>query len=266
MRRLPLIQIDAFADAPFTGNPAAVMPLDDWLPDEMLQAIAAENNVSATAFYMPAPDDADADFEVCWFTPGAEIQLCGHGTLATAHWILSREPDRPSVRFRTRGAGLLEVIRQGDGYALALPACPPSPRPLPEAVAALGAEPLETHFHESRYSLYLYETAKEVLALDPDFPALAALGNWQFVATAPGVDTDVLSRVFVPGGGIDEDPATGSAHAMLTPFWAARLGRDSFTAFQASRRGGRIDCRLDGGRAILGGRCVTVLEGTFLLP
>jgi PhzF family phenazine biosynthesis protein len=265
MTRLPIIQIDAFADAPFTGNPAAVMPLDQWLPDDVLQAIAAENNLSETAYYLPAADDPEADYELRWFTPGLEIQLCGHATLASGHWILGQDETIDSVRFRTRKAGVLEVTRQGDGYALALPAYPPSPKPLPEAVAALGAEPLETHFHEGRYSVYLYETAEEVLALEPDFRALAAIGDWQFIATAPGIETDVISRVFVPGAGVDEDPVTGSAHAVLTPFWANRLGRDSFSAFQASKRGGRVECRLDGDRAVLGGRCTTVLEGSFFL-
>lgn len=265
MIRHRIVQIDAFADAPFTGNPAAVMPLERWLDDDLMQAVAQENNLSETAFYLP-DETGESDYELRWFTPGLEIALCGHATLATGHLILSEDANRDSVRFRTRKAGILEVVREGDGYALSLPAYPPSPRELPEAIAALGGDVRESHFHERRYSIYLYDTAEEVRALDPDMRALAAIGDWQFIATAPGEDTDVLSRVFVPGAGVDEDPVTGSAHAALTPFWAARLGSDSFTAYQASARGGYVNCRLEGDRAVLGGKCVTVIEGEFFLP
>lgn len=265
MTRLRLVQIDAFAGKPFTGNPAAVMPLEDWLSDEVMQAIAQENNLSETAFYLPDAT-GEADYELRWFTPGLEIALCGHATLASGHLILSEDAERDSVTFRTRKAGILAVDRDGDGYSLSLPAYPPAPRDLPDAAAALGGDIRESHFHEARYSVFVYRSAEEVRALEPDMRALAAIGDWQFIATAPGEDTDVLSRVFVPGAGVDEDPVTGSAHAALTPFWADRLGRDSFTAFQASARGGYVNCRLDGDRAVLGGRCVTVVEGEMILP
>ncbi|WP_299324573.1 PhzF family phenazine biosynthesis protein [Parasphingopyxis sp.] len=263
MPTLRLVQIDAFSKTAFGGNPAAVMPLESWLEDDILQAIAVENNLSETAFYLPAKDDPEADFELRWFTPGLEIALCGHATLATGAHILREGWARNSVIFRTRKAGLLEVRRNGEGFEVSLPAYPPAPKALPEAVAALDAEPLETHFHEGRYSLYLYENEDQVRALAPDMRALAAIGDWQFIATAPGSETDVVSRVFVPGAGVDEDPVTGSAHAVLTPFWAERLGRDRFTAFQASARGGHVGCRLDGDRAVLSGHCATVIEGEF---
>lgn len=263
MPTLRLVQIDAFSKSAFGGNPAAVMPLEDWLEDDILQAIAVENNLSETAFYLPATEDSDADYELRWFTPGLEIALCGHATLATGALILSEGWTRDSVIFRTRTAGLLEVRRNGERYEVSLPAYPPSPKALPEAVAALGLEPLETHFHTGRYSLYLYENEDQVRALEPDMRALAAIGDWQFIATAPGGETDIVSRVFVPGAGVDEDPVTGSAHAVLTPFWAERLGRDSFTAFQASARGGHLGCRLDGDRAVLSGHCATVIAGQF---
>lgn len=259
-----IVQVDAFADAPFAGNPAAVMPLESWLDDDVMQAIAQENNLSETAFYIPDAS-GEADFELRWFTPGLEIALCGHATLASGHLILSEEAGRKAVRFRTRKAGILEVQRAGRGYSLSLPAYPPAPRDLPEAAAALGGDVRESHFHEGRYSVFLYDSAREVRALAPDMRALAAIGDWQFIATAPGEDTDVLSRVFVPGAGVDEDPVTGSAHAALTPFWVNRLGRASFTAYQASRRGGHLQCRLEGDRAVLGGTCVTVIEGRFFL-
>jgi PhzF family phenazine biosynthesis protein len=263
--RLPITQIDAFASIPFEGNPAAVMPLFDWLADDVLQAIAAENNLSETAFII-ASDDADVDFDLRWFTPALEVVMCGHATLASGHFVLSSDPDRELVRFRTRKAGILTVTRAGAGYELALPAWVPSPKPLPHLVAGLGlSEAVETLWHEHRYALIVLESAAQVRALTPDFRALAADGDTLVIATAPGDETDIISRAFAPGGGIDEDPVTGSAHAVAVPYWAKRLGRDSFTAFQASKRGGRLTCRLEGDRVILGGNCVTVMEGTFLL-
>lgn len=276
MRRLPIAQIDAFADRPFIGNPAAVMPLDAWLDDDVLQAIAAENNLAETAFILPDASGA-ADFELRWFTPAVEVVLCGHATLASGHYVLSSDPDRNCVTFITRKAGILSVERADGGYELALPAWGPSPRPLPAIVAALGLDSaVETLWHPNRYALIVIEDAATVRGLDPDFRELGTLSGADpdsdegepdvlTIVTAPGDDTDVISRVFAPGAGIDEDPVTGSAHAVMTPYWAQRLGRDRFTAFQASKRGGRLTCRLDGDRVILGGRCVTVLEGTFLL-
>jgi PhzF family phenazine biosynthesis protein len=262
MTDLPLVQVDAFADRPFTGNPAAVVTLEQWLPDETLQAIAMEMNLSETAFTVAA-DDAEADYELRWFTPTVEVVLCGHATLASGH-VLIGERDR--VRFRTRKAGMLEVARDGEGYLMSLPAYPAEPRPLPRVVAALGCAPLETLWHPGLYALVVLETEPEVLALAPDFRALAAEGDILTIVTAPGSGTDVVSRVFAPAAGIDEDPVTGSAHSVLTPYWSARLGRERFSAYQASRRGGRIDCRLAADRAILGGRCVSVVEGRLILP
>ena len=268
--RLPFSQIDAFASAPFKGNPAAVIPLAAWLDDGTLQAIAAENNLSETAFLVAdesgANDSEGADFELRWFTPATEVALCGHATLASGHFILSSDPDREMVRFRTRKAGILEVARAGEGYELALPAWAPSPKPLPEIVAALGlAGAVETLWQPARYAVVVLENADQVRTLAPDFRTLAAKGNILTIVTAPGDDSDIISRAFAPGAGIDEDPVTGSAHAVIVPYWAKRLGRDRFTAFQASKRGGRLTCRLDGERVILGGPCVTVIEGSFFL-
>lgn len=269
--RLPLVQIDAFADRPFTGNPAAVMPLGGWLDDQVLQAIAAENNLSETAFLVAvagSDDDGGAgpDFELRWFTPTSEVVLCGHATLASGHFILSSDPARDSVRFRTRKAGELTVSRAGDGYELALPAWKPSPKELPAIVAGLGVSAVvETLWHPHRYALVVLEDAAAIRALTPDFRALAAEGDILTIVTAPGDDTDIISRAFAPGGGVNEDPVTGSAHAVMTPYWAERLGRDRFIAYQASKRGGHLTCRLEGDRVVLGGRCVTVLEGAFFL-
>jgi len=261
---LPYYHVDAFAERPFTGNQAAVMPLESWLDDDVLQAIGEENNFAETAFYLPDAT-GEADYELRWFTPTIEIALCGHATLASGHIILSQNPDKDQVTFRTRKAGVLTMVRDGEGYALELPAYPPSPKERPDIVALIGGTPIDTQFHEGRYNVVRYETADEVLALKPDLKALGALGNEQFICTAPGKDTDALSRVFVPGGGVDEDSVTGSAHAVLTPYWAHALGRDSFTAYQASMRGGYVHCRLDGDKAWLGGKCVTVVEGQFRL-
>ncbi|WP_339825482.1 PhzF family phenazine biosynthesis protein [uncultured Parasphingorhabdus sp.] len=264
MRNLPYYHVDAFADRPFTGNQAAVMPLESWLDDSVLQAIGEENNFAETAFYLPDASHA-ADYELRWFTPTVEIALCGHATLASGHVILSQDPALQQVTFRTRKAGILTVKREAGGYALDLPAYAPSPKSMPEIVALVGGSPVETQFHEGRYHVLRYADAGDVLTLKPDLKALAVLGNAQFICTAPGKDTDVLSRVFVPGGGVDEDSVTGSAHAVLTPYWAKQLGPDNFTAYQASQRGGYVNCRLDGDRAWLGGKCVTVVEGTFRL-
>jgi predicted PhzF superfamily epimerase YddE/YHI9 len=240
------------------------MPLDAWLPDEMLQAIAAENMFAETAFVVKEAT-GEADWELRWFTPATEVRLCGHATLASGHVLLARDGG-DSVTFRTRKAGVLEVRRKaGGGYELALPVITTDKGDWPEAVALLGAAPREVWRSPDRYGIYLFASEAEVRALDPDLKGLGALGDDQFICTAPGARTDVVSRVFVPGGGVDEDSVTGSAHAALTPFWAARLGRETFTAHQASRRGGDLTCRLDGEQAWLGGECVTVVEGTFYL-
>lgn len=262
MIHIRFAQIDAFADRPFTGNPAAVMPLDAWLDDAVLQAIAAENNLSETAFLV-ADDSGAADYVLRWFTPVTEVALCGHATLASGHFILSHAPEREKVTFRTRQAGLLSVRRNGAGYEMALPAYQPQPADIPGLMSALGIEVGQTLHHPNGYDLTVLDTAAQVRALTPDFRALAALGDTLNIVTAPGEDTDVISRVFAPAAGIDEDPVTGSAHSVLAPYWADRLGRNSFTAHQASRRGGDLACRVDGERVFLVGACVTVIEGHF---
>jgi PhzF family phenazine biosynthesis protein len=272
--RIEFAQIDAFARAPFTGNPAAVMPLHGWLADDVLQNIAMENNLSETAFLVPIAGSEDdggegADFELRWFTPASEVVLCGHATLASGHFVLSADPERDRVRFRTRQSGVLEVARADSGYHLALPAWRASPKPLPELVAALGLSgDLPTFWHPHRYGLVVVDSADQVRALDPDFRAMARHGDVLTIVTAPGdaqSGTDIVSRAFAPGAGIDEDPVTGSAHSVLVPYWTERLGRDRFTAYQASKRGGYLECRADGERVILSGECVTVIEGSFTL-
>ena len=275
--RIPFVQIDAFADAPFSGNPAAVMMLDTWLPDAVLQAIAQENNLAETAFLVPAADPAVADFDLRWFTPAIEVALCGHATLASGHLVLSAMPALERVRFSTRKAGVLSVARDGGGYAMALPSWPaavPVEGERKAAVAAaLRSEPLEVWARGSDYLVAVFASAATVRALRPDFRAIIALqagADILMIATAPGdgdpSGADVVSRAFAPEAGIDEDSVTGSAHAIITSYWTRRLGRDSFTAYQASARGGHVGCRLDGDRAVLTGRAVTVIEGQFVLP
>lgn len=264
--RIPFTQVDAFADAVFGGNPAAVMPLSAWLDDDLLLAIARENNLSETAFFLPDAT-GKADFELRWFTPGGEVALCGHATLASGHVVLESDSARMRVRFRTRRSGLLEVARDGASYLMALPAWMPNARDLSPTVAALGVSGvMDTVFHDSGYALVVVDDAATVRACAPDMKALAAEGDWVVIVAARGTATDIVSRVFVPAFGIDEDPVTGSAHAVMMPYFASKLGRNAMTAFQASARGGRLTCRLEGDRVVLGGSCVTVIEGAFLLP
>ena len=266
MTTVPYWHVDAFADRAFAGNQAAVMILEEWPEDAVLVAIAAENMFAETAFLV-RDDSGAADWELRWFTPACEIRLCGHATLASGHVLLGRDGGERVV-FRTRKAGLLEVRRATAGYALALPAIPVEPDEWPDAVAGLGGPPPQRVWRSpDRYNVFLYASAAQVAALAPDFAALSALGDHQFICTAPGAGhasgADVVSRVFVPGAGVDEDSVTGSAHAVLTPLWADLLGRSEFTAHQASARGGSLSCRLEGETAWLGGPCVTVVEGSF---
>lgn len=261
--KIPYWHVDAFSAQPFGGNQAAVMVLDEWLPDDVLVKIGGENLFAETAFVVRDTTGA-ADWELRWCTPTYEIALCGHATLASGHILLQRDGGE-RITFRTRKSGILEVVKAGDGYELALPAIATAPRDYPEAVALLGAQPQEVWRNNSRYNIFLFESEAQVRALDPDIRGLGALGTDQFICTAPGDASDIVSRVFVPGGGVDEDSVTGSAHAVLTPYWAKKLGRDSCTAHQASQRGGDLTLRLDGDRAWLGGPCVTVVEGAFYL-
>lgn len=262
--RIPIVQIDAFASNAFEGNPAAVMPLAAWLDDAVLQSIAAENNLSETAFLVPDNSGA-SDFELRWFTPAAEVALCGHATFASGHFVLSSDPERDRVTFATRQAGQLVVERDGAGYAMSLPAWTPAAKPMPEIVAALGVTPVETLWHEKGYALVIVADEAAVRAAAPDGRALKALGPFVHIVAARGDNTDIVSRVFTDFFDIPEDPVTGSAHAVMVPYWAEKLGRGSFTAYQASARGGHLTCRLDGDRVVLGGACVTVIEGTFFL-
>ncbi len=257
--RLPFFQVDAFASAPLTGNPAAVMPLDRWLDDELMQAIAAENNLSETVFAVPS-EAGTHDYDLRWFTPTVEVDLCGHATLAAAHILLHGA----NVRFATR-SGILTVAREDDLLQLDMPAATVEPAQLPESTKALGTNG-KTFLSKAGNgnTIVLLDSEAAVVGVKPDFAALRQL-PYLVSVTAPGTDHDVTSRVFAAHHGIDEDPVTGSAHTALVPFWAERLGRDRFTAFQASRRTGVLHCRLNNDRVLLGGHCHTIIEGHFQL-
>lgn len=263
MRTVPYWHVDAFADRPFTGNQAAVMLLEEWPEDAVLQAIGAENNFAETAFVV-RDDTGTADWELRWFTPTSEVALCGHATLASGHVLLEQRGER--VTFRTRRSGVLEVRRDGAAYALGLPVTRVEPRDDPALLAALGCagEVFHSVSGAEQTAIVLLPDEAAVRALAPDLRALGQI-DLMAICTAPGTVSDVVSRVFVPAWGVDEDSVTGSAHAALTPFWTQRLGRMSFTAHQASRRGGDLTCRLEADRAWIGGPCVTVVEGRFYL-
>ena len=256
-----LFQVDAFATELFHGNPAAVCPLDDWPEDRFLQAIATENNLSETAFFVAQGDR----YHLRWFTPAAEVDLCGHATLATA-WVLFHRLGLAGdqVRFDTR-SGQLAVRRTGDVLLLDLPSVPAASVETPSGLAvALGAEPVEVLAAERDY-LALYSSEQDVRDLDPDFGLLRQLDRPGFIATAPGTNCDFVSRFFAPALGVPEDPVTGSAHCTLTPYWSDRLGKTRHHARQISNRGGDLLCEQLGDRVGIAGRCAPYLEGLIRL-
>lgn len=266
---VPIYQVDAFARRPFAGNPAAVCPLTEWLPAELMQQIAAENNLAETAFFVPLPG-GEADFHLRWFTPTFEIDLCGHATLATAHVLWNeRGFAKPEIVFQSQ-SGPLRVRRAADGLlTLDFPSRPPRrlapdeyPAVLTQALAPGAATPRAVL--AARDLVVEFASADEVLALQPDFGALVGLGYIGLVATAPGRDgVDFVSRFFAPEVGVPEDPVTGSAHSTLIPYWAAKLGKAELFARQESARGGELWCRLRGDRVDIGGYAVTYLVGAL---
>jgi len=254
-----MFQVDAFATRLFTGNPAAVVCMDRFPSDTTMQAVAAENNLAETAFLVR--DDGD-DYRLRWFTPLVEVPLCGHATLASAAVVMERlEPARTHVVFQT-ASGPLIVSRADGHYVLNFPARPSERTPAgPEWADMLGAAPVELFVNAFNY-MAVMESAAIVRNLSPDLASVARLDRPGVIVTAPGDDRyDFVSRYFAPAKGIPEDPVTGAAHCMLAPYWAARTGKSGFTAFQASRRGGEVRCRLAGDRVELEGRCVFYLEG-----
>jgi PhzF family phenazine biosynthesis protein len=256
--RTRIFHIDAFTSRRFAGNPAAVMPMEVFLADATLQAIAAENNLAETAFLVPE----DGDYRLRWFTPRVEVPLCGHATLASAAVVMERlEAGRSHVVFQS-ASGPLTVERKGIGYVMDFPSRPSEPvLTPPELVNALGVTPIEVLGNQFNY-MALLASEKQLRALAPDIAILAQLGRPGVIVTAAGNNEyDFFSRYFAPAKGIPEDPVTGAAHCMLAPYWAKRLGKTEFRAFQASSRGGEVRCRVMDDRIELQGECVFYLEG-----
>ncbi|MGZ9708145.1 PhzF family phenazine biosynthesis protein [Pseudomonas sp. GNP013] len=258
--KLDIYQVDAFSQHPFGGNPAAVCPLTEWLPDEQLQNIAAENNLSETAYFVPRGEH----YELRWFTPSVEVDLCGHATLAAA-WVLFHVlADAPQVlRFATR-SGELRVTRQGEELAMDFPARQPERcEPPAGLLSALGIEHAEV-FSTDDYIVLVSDEA-QVAALTPDFASLKGLPKRGIAVTAKSTGFDFISRWFGPNVGVNEDPVTGSAHTSLAPFWAARLGKSQLTAEQGGARKGQLRCELEGERVIISGKAVLYMQGTIYL-
>ena len=272
--RLPIYQVDAFTSDVFAGNPAAVCPLEQWLDERLMLAIAAENNLSETAFFVPAPggdperrvaaDGQDRDYDIRWFTPVAEVDLCGHATLASAHLLFEdgHVSKAGTINFRTRSGKLTASYDKGWIY-LDFPATPYTRVDLPQLLKSVRGKERMSGVSAERWILAEFETEQEVKSYQPDFAAIAALPGGHLLITArstmPGVD--FVSRCFAPGAGINEDPVTGSAHTALGPYWMGKLGKSEFLAYQASARGGYIRVRVAGDRVILGGQAVTVMRG-----
>lgn len=258
--KIPLYQIDAFTRGVFSGNPAAVCPLEKWLPDSILQNIAAENNLSETAFFIPQGED----YQLRWFTPTTEVDLCGHATLASGFVLFNKlNYIRERVRFDSR-SGPLAVAREGNRLALDFPAWDVKPCPAPpELVKAFGRKPKEVL--KGNYYLAVFDSEEEVKKLNPDMAELLKLGKTGIIASAPGKDVNFVSRFFVPAYGIPEDPVTGSSHCILTPYWSKRLGKTKLSARQVSARGGELFCEDKGERVKIAGEAVLYLEGEITI-
>jgi PhzF family phenazine biosynthesis protein len=254
--KILIYQVDAFASRVFEGNPAAVCPLEEWLDDEVMQAIAQENNLSETAFFVPH----EKGFDIRWFTPAAEVDLCGHATLASAFVVFTAiEPGRSEVTFASR-SGPLSVSSNGDLLTLDFPAQPPAPCAAPSELAAgLGKDPAEVLACEDYFAVYASQ--EDIVGMRPDMSVLEKVDLRGVIVTAPGDEVDFVSRFFAPRYGIDEDPVTGSAHCALTPYWAQRLGKSKLHAYQLSRRGGELFCEDRGDRVMISGRAVLYLQG-----
>jgi PhzF family phenazine biosynthesis protein len=260
---VPVFHIDAFTTQRFAGSPGAVCPLKAWLDDDLLRSVAAENNLSETAFFVPRGDV----FELRWFTPRCEVKLCGHATLASA-WVLLQllAPERNSVRFETRFSGTLTVTRDASLMAMDFPALAPwTCGDVPPAlVESLGSTPSEVVQLEDNY-FAIYNSEEEVKNIRPNFHMLEKLHPAGVAVTAPGKEADFISRYFAPSYGIPEDPVTGSTHCSLAPYWAERLGKSSLYARQLSQRGGELWCEVKSQRVIIKGNAVLTLRGELMI-
>lgn len=260
--KLPIYQVDAFTNKLFGGNPAAIVPLENWLPANQMQKIAAENNLAETAFFISQGDH----FELRWFTPEMEIDLCGHATLATAHIIFTELGyQQQTIHFHTLKAGTLTVTKATQVYSLDFPSRLAKPSSAPESLlAALGGKP-PIEVLASRDLMLVYETEEDIIALQPDFSALAKIDLLGVIVTAKGNECDFVSRFFAPSAGINEDPVTGSSHCNLIPYWAEKLGKTKLHAFQLSVRRGELWCELKGDRVLMAGEAITYLKGEIYI-
>ena len=261
MKQIDLYQVDAFTNRIFGGNPAAVCPLDKWLPDQLLQSIAAENNLSETAFFIQQGNN----YELRWFTPKVEIDLCGHATLASAHVIFQHlNYPEDKICFDTRFVGPLSVQHTDNWLTLDFPSWSASVADIPEfGVAGIGLQPQECYI--KRDYMFVYSSEEDIRNAKPNFHLLAKLGRYLCI-TAPGHECDFVSRFFCAGDGVDEDPVTGSAHSMLIPYWAKRLGKKKMLARQLSERGGELRCEDNGERVLISGQAQTYMHGKLFLP
>lgn len=265
----PLYQVDAFTSKVFGGNPAAVMPLEQWLPDNVMLSLAMENNLSETAFFVRLPEDEEADFHIRWFTPGTEVPLCGHATLASA-WVIFNKLGwgKEQIRLHSK-SGPLSVRQSDDGWlVLDFPNLAFEEQTTPTLIReALEGAPDTAFFvpNDTNYMVILKDEAA-VRAAQPDMRKLKQLGNQGLIITAPGTDCDFVSRYFAPGAGIDEDPVTGSIHSVLVPYWAEKLGKTRLDARQISARGGVLRCELKGDRVDIAGQAAFYMEGSVYLP
>jgi PhzF family phenazine biosynthesis protein len=257
--KINIFQVDAFTDHLFGGNPAAVCPLEEWLPDETMQNIAMENNLSETAYFVKTGDG----FHIRWFTPLAEVDLCGHATLASAHVIFYHlKWEHSSISFMSR-SGLLKVTRENDFITLDFPSDVIHKAELPEKlISSLHIHPLETYAGKTDFMIIL-GTQREIELIDPDFGLMKQSGGRGVIVTAKGDEVDFVSRFFAPQVGVDEDPVTGSAHTTLTPYWAERLGKSDLTAMQLSKRKGHLWCKYLGDRVGITGKAVTYFTGVI---
>jgi PhzF family phenazine biosynthesis protein len=261
--KLPIYQVDAFSNQLFKGNPAAVIPLENWLSDAQMQQIAMENNLAETAFFISQGDD----FALRWFTPELEIDLCGHATLAAAHVIFSElNYSKNTIKFSTLKAGNLNVSKENNFYTLDFPSRPATPTQLPEGLlSAIGGQKTPIKVLASRDMMLVYEKEADILALNPDFNALAKIDLLGVIVTAKGDNSDFVSRFFAPSAGVNEDPVTGSAHCNLNPYWANQLQKNKLHAFQLSSRGGELFCELKGDRVLMSGHAITYLKGDIFI-
>lgn len=259
--KLDIYQVDAFTSKPFGGNPAAVVPLETWLPDETMQSIALENNLSETAFFVKR----DGLYEIRWFTPTFEIDLCGHATLASAFVIFDvLGLETTTIKFHSHRSGELSVEKLGDRLILDFPSRPVSPAEAPDGlVEAIGKQPKEVL--KARDFFLVFENEQEVRNIKPDFAKLLEIDSHGFIVTAKGDDADFVSRFFAPEVGVFEDPVTGSAHCNLIPYWAEKLGKNTLLARQVSARGGELFCELAGDRVKIGGNAVLYLKGEIYI-